>query len=297
MKHIAVGFGCDNACVFCAQGSLRTTAPPPDVEASIAAIEAGDAVAFVGGEPCLHEELADWIRAAVARGAARVVVQTNGRQLVERVAALVEASRGRLSLDVSLHGSTAAMHDYHTQVEGSFVETTRGLEAAKREDVRFGVTVVVTRSNFRHLVAVAALAARLGAKAIHFAGVEPFGAAAASEARLVAAAELVTPHLAAAAKEARRAGLGVVAAAVAEPASSRDLFAGIGEVEPVTKSELGRARLPLLGRPEPGRHEQRGSAKQSGEALRAIFPELFPEPDPHSRSGEAGSADLRAGRG
>ncbi len=292
MKRIGVGFGCDNACVFCAQGSLRTTAPPPDVEASVATIEAGEAVAFVGGEPCLHEGLATWIAAAIARGASGVVVQTNGRRLGdgERARELSAAANGLLSFDVSLHGASAAMHDYHTGIDGSFVETRRGLVALARERLPFGVTVVVTRSNFRHLAEIARLAAELGAKAIHFAGVEVFGVAAANEARVVPASELVTPHLAAAANAARKAGLGVVAASVAEPSSARALFAGIGDVEPVARaSKQDRARLPVLGRPEPGRNEQRGSAKQSGEALRAIFPELF--------DAAAGDANLRAGRG
>jgi MoaA/NifB/PqqE/SkfB family radical SAM enzyme len=234
-KRVFVGFACDNACVFCAQGSMREHAPSPDVEAQIAAIEKGDDVFFAGGEPLIHPELVDWIGRAIDRGAARVVVQTNGRKLAgdDLIGKLAAAAKGLLSLDVSLHGSTAAMHDYHTQIDGSFAATTAGLDVAKRAKIPFGVTIVVTRSNFRHLVELAELAAKLGAKAIHFAGAEPFGSALLNEARVVPAPELVIPHLARAASVAHKLGLGVVAASVAEPAASRGLFAGLGVAEPL----------------------------------------------------------------
>src|SRR5262249_38978412 len=115
VRAITVGFACNNACVFCAQGDLAR-APPPAAAADriargLAAIEPGETVAFLGGEPTLHDALPAWIREADARGAARIVVQTNGRRLAYR--AFAEALRGasplqKLSLDVSLQGSTAA---------------------------------------------------------------------------------------------------------------------------------------------------------------------------------------------
>jgi hypothetical protein len=59
---------------------------------------------------------------------------------------------------------------------------------------------------------------------------------------------------------------------------------GIGEVEvaeaaapePVTRAH-GKVSLQLYGRPAPGRGESRGPGKQSGDALRALFPGLFGE--------------------
>jgi MoaA/NifB/PqqE/SkfB family radical SAM enzyme len=235
MRTITVGFACNNACVFCAQGELRNGAGPLDGGASVAlALEAvafGETVVFLGGEPTLMADLPAWIRAADARGAARVVVQTNGRRLAYRAftEALREASP-RLALDVSLHGSTAPMHDWHTGTAGSFAQTFQGLRNARSARIPVGVTVVVTRSNFRHLAEIARVAHAAGAVAIHFAPVQPFGRALRDRARLAPATDMVLPHLQHAAAEARRLGLRAQIGGGA--GAGEDLFAGLGDVEP-----------------------------------------------------------------
>jgi MoaA/NifB/PqqE/SkfB family radical SAM enzyme len=288
MRTIRVGFACDNTCVFCAQGSLRASRPGPEpVREALSVVRPGDDVAFVGGEPLLAPDLPDWIAEADRRGAARVLVQTNGRLLARPVVtrALAAASK-RLSLEVSLHGSTALMHDYHTGVPGSFVQTGRGLFAARSAGLPVGVGTVVTRSNFRHLADLVRLSHSLGARSHLLALAEPSGRAAAERDRVVPAAALVAPHLRAALAEGARLGLEVVT----EPtASKRVLFAGVGEREPEAvrgsaasaavreEGPNGRARvsLRLAGRPAPGREEVRTRDKHTGEALRAILPTLF----------------------
>jgi MoaA/NifB/PqqE/SkfB family radical SAM enzyme len=230
MRAITVGFACNNACVFCAQGDLRATrAPEIEVDRAVEAVQPGETVAFAGGEPTLFAALPRWIQAADARGAARILVQTNGRRLAYRAfaRALGEASP-RLRLDVSLHGSTAAMHDWHSGTEGSFAQTVLGLRHARAERIPAGVTVVVTRSNHRHLAEIVRVAHAAGASAIHFATAVALGRAAGARALVVPAEEMVAPHLQRASAEALRLGLRVQ---VGEDPSS-ELFAGIGEVEP-----------------------------------------------------------------
>jgi MoaA/NifB/PqqE/SkfB family radical SAM enzyme len=230
MRAITVGLACNNACVFCAQGERRL--PVFDVEQALGAVEPGETVAFQGGEPTLRDELPAWIRAAEARGAAVVLVQTNGRRLAYRgyARALREAS-GRLALDVSLHGSTAPMHEYHTGVPGSFAQTVQGIRNARAEGIPVGITAVVTRSSFRHLAELVRVAHAAGASAVHFAPAEPFGRAARDRARVIAAPDMVVPHLTRAVAEAQRLGMGVQVAdrTPAKPAAPR--FAGIGQVE------------------------------------------------------------------
>ncbi len=248
MKIVFLGFACNNACVFCAQGALREKETgPPDMAAQIAAISPGDTVAFTGGEPTVHDELPAWIKAADAQGAARIVVQTNGRRLAYRAftRALREASL-RLALDVALQGATAAMHEYHTGTPGSFEQTVRGARQARAERIPVGITTVVTRSNFRHLGEIARLAHAVGAEAIHLAKTEPLGRAAEARDRLLPARQMVLPHLTRAAAEARRLGLVVVVGDL-EPTG---IFAGIGETEPPmvgTPMTVRRTSLPVLG--------------------------------------------------
>lgn len=149
---------CDNRCTFCAPDGLPAVAPRAPDELARALDDLArdhDAVTFVGGEPTLHPELPAVVAAARARGFAHVGVQTNGRQLrePEYVAALRGA--GLTDVHLSLHGLTPAIHDHHTGVEGSFVEATAGLQAARHAGFTVVVTTALTRSNARSLPALA----------------------------------------------------------------------------------------------------------------------------------------------
>jgi MoaA/NifB/PqqE/SkfB family radical SAM enzyme len=242
VRAINVGFACNNACSFCAQGELRARRPAAaegEVARAIEAIVASETVAFVGGEPTLFPELPAWLRAATARGAAAVVVQTNGRRLAYHAYAreLREASPV-VRLDVSLQGSTPVMHDWHTGAPGSFAQTMLGLRHAHGEGIPTGITVVVTRANYRHLGEIVRLARTSGASAIQIAlaPVQPFGRALGQKSLLVPAPEMVAPHLQRASAEAARLKLRVQVGdrAVVSQALTLELFAGIGDVEAPT---------------------------------------------------------------
>jgi len=252
MRAIALGTLCNNACIFCAQGELRANEPGPrPVTEEIARIEPGEIVAFQGGEPTLFDELVGWIHDADARGARRIIVQTNGRRLAYRAyaRALHDASP-RLWLDVSLHGATEPMHDYHTQTPGSFRQTVVGVRHARAEGIETGTTTVITRSNYRHLVEIVTLARGAGATAVHLAGAERHGSAARASDRVLPPHELVRPHLTRAVAEAERLGVAWLAGSKASSPEVRERFAGLGEIEPVTAREtverLARTRLPVL---------------------------------------------------
>lgn len=290
MLVVHLGYACNNACVFCAQGQLRAGGETlvEDPGARLAALAPGGAVALVGGEPTLDERLPAWIRAADERGASRIVVQTNGRRLAYRsYAASLRAASPRLSLDVSLHGSTAPMHDYHTCTPGSFGQATTGLRHARGVGIPFAVTAVITRSNFRHLAEIVRLAGALGARAVQLSPAARHGGAARAADRVLAAPELVAPHLARAAAEAAAMGLGLRAGDRDVGPEIEGWFAGIGPVEEPEaapraiaaepRAERGRVGLPMLGRPAPARAEVRTRERRTGAELVQILPNLFHE--------------------
>lgn len=252
IRLFSLGFGCNNACIFCAQGGLRALPAEPPSTHILEGIVPGETVAFVGGEPTLSDQLPELIRGADARGAARILVQTNGRRLAYRsYAHELAATSSRLMLDVSLHGSSEAMHEYHTATPGSFKQTAQGMRNARAEGIRAGVSTVVTRSNYRHLIEIVQLAHALGATAQHFALVVPVGRAAEAKDRLVPRVELVRPYLNKAMVEARRLGLELLVGETATPESARERFAGLGTVDdrPVSEgSEPSPRRLPVVGR-------------------------------------------------
>lgn len=284
MRLVALSFACNNACVFCAQGKLREAGPAIDAEAAVrsaaASLQPGETVALGGGEPTLDERLPSFVRALDAAGAGKILVQTNGRRLAYRsYAAHLREASPRLALEVSLAGSTEPMHDYHTGTPGSFKQTVLGLRNARAERVPAVVSVVITRSNFRHLAEVVRLCHAVGAAGVRFVPAQPLGAARGARDRVVPAPEMVGPYLAIAMSEASKLGLPArVDAAGAPEEGAAGAFAGLGPVEeePAAPAE-GRPRraLAILGRPAPGRREERGPARRSGDELRAILPALF----------------------
>lgn len=248
MQAIEIGFACDNACTFCAQGRLRSVAPrhaPERVFERIGALEPRTPVAFVGGEPTLHEDLPAFVRAARARGSS-VLVQTNGRRLAIPGFAQTLADAGVGALDVSLHGTTEAMHDYHTAVLGSFRQTVAGLGRARAARLAVGITSVVTRSNFRHLAEIVRVAHALGARAVQLAPVSRAGRAIPNAARLMAPASLVRPHLGRAIEAATRLEIDWLAGDRASRPEVRDWFAGLGSVEPEESVELDAGATPSV---------------------------------------------------
>lgn len=157
---------CDNACVFCGQSGLA--GEPLDRASVRAALDGArtqsDELTFVGGEPTLHPELPALVADARARGFVRVGLQTHGRRLSpSALSVLVEA--GLTDLHLSVHGATAAAHDYHTGVPGSFASSLAALAAARAAKLSVAVTTVLTRSNARGLSDVAHLLATRSASA------------------------------------------------------------------------------------------------------------------------------------
>lgn len=242
---VEVTLRCNNACVACAQGDLRSEVAARSVSelrAEIASAEAADAVHFVGGEPTLSDDLLELVGEARSRGVSEVLVQTNGRRLSVPGYAEALVRAGVTSLDVSLHGTTEEMHDYHTRSPGSFKQTVTGLRRARAAGLPFTVSTVVTRSNFRHLSDVVRLAHVLGAKALHLEVVRPLGNAAELRDRVCPHPAMVRPHLTHAARQAQVLGLTCV---VGDAAGSPG-FAGIGRAYEPPKTQTSRRELRRL---------------------------------------------------
>ncbi len=237
MQTVWVTLGCNNGCGFCPQREARSDGEPgrfaPDaVAAQVSeAARSGQVVALVGGEPTIRPDLLALVALARREGARGVVVQTNGRRLAYAAYSRELTAAGASAVDVSLHGSTASMHDFHTGVAGSFAQTATGLGVARAAGLRVGVTSVLTRSNYRHASEIVRLAATRGASAVHLVLARPVGDAPLAPS-LRPNPTLAAPYLAAAARLAQSLGLAVLAEGSASHPSLLDLFAGPGEPRP-----------------------------------------------------------------
>ena len=280
MELIPTEFRCNNRCVFCAQDGLSAEGFSKDekdlVAKAKAACQKDSKIAFVGGEPTLHEGLLAAISAAKESGAAYILIQTNGRRLAYLSFAQNLKNAGADALDISLQGSTGPMHDYHTQTPGSWAQTILGIKRARETGFRIGISTVITRSNFRHLSEIARLAQHLGAEAFHLSLALPYGRAAKSWARVIPLAEMARPHLTKALNLSKSLGLKTeLGHAFSETTSP--LFAGIGPYqrgELETASHSKKSGDASYARPKPGLRERRGPPK-TGTKLKELFPEIF----------------------
>jgi len=162
---VDLGPRCNNGCRFCALSfgeQISANSSPQsldDVENSAIL-----AVVFVGGEPTLRDDLPEQIVHARDAGFRAIGLQTNGRRLAyaRYTEDLVEA--GLTHVEVTLLGDSPAAHDFHTRAEGSFVQTLRGIERSLRCSMEVVVTTVITRANYRNLVGIGNLLAKLGVR-------------------------------------------------------------------------------------------------------------------------------------
>lgn len=147
---VSLASACTNACVFCA----HVDEPSLDLERWYAS--GARAVTFTGGEPTLVPEvLLEAVSQARALGFSSIGVQTNGHAFAALAAPL--AARGLSDVHLSVHGPSAAAHDYHTGREGSFETLWLAAGAARRAGLTVIATTVLTRSNYRVLSEMATL--------------------------------------------------------------------------------------------------------------------------------------------
>ncbi len=259
MRAVWLTLACNNACAFCPQQEARTS-PGGGFFSSEAiqdrlreAARLDKTVALVGGEPTLHPELFAFARLAREAGAEALVVQTNGRRLAYSSYArgLVEA--GVTAVDISLHGTTAVMHEFHTRTAGSFAQTLTGIGVARGAGLRVGVTCVLTRSNYRHAPELVRLAAARGARAVQFAPAQQLPGGATLAPSLRPPAEMARPYLGEASRVARALGVELLQEGSTSPALG-GLFAGVGQATPKLRGKRARrASLPPAARSGSGR--------------------------------------------
>jgi MoaA/NifB/PqqE/SkfB family radical SAM enzyme len=264
MRTLQLGPQCNNACIFCAADRAASAPSEQELADALDAIAPTDVLVLIGGEPTLRSDLPALVRRAKNHGVTRVVLRTNARRLAYASYAEELAAAGVDALDVGLHGSSAAMHDYHTNVPGSFAQTVRGVSHAVTAGMRVAVTCVVTRSNFRHLAELVQRGKTLGVAVVRFRSPDLTGRAAMVRERIVAHPELVVAHLRRAREQGRRLGVAVMIDPALTDGEAKQAGEPTGVSEPGTSAKANPARV-----------EARGRERRSGDDLRDILPALF----------------------
>jgi SynChlorMet cassette radical SAM/SPASM protein ScmF len=161
---------CNQRCIHCwinptVEGRSRTAHPSLDDYCRLidAALPLGlKMVKLTGGEPLLREETLPIIR-HVSRVGAYTMIETNGMLVGPREAELFREHR--VSVGISLDGSTPAVHDRRRGLSGAFERTWRALELMTGLGIPVTVTAAVSRSNLEEIPKILELLAGLDRKA------------------------------------------------------------------------------------------------------------------------------------
>jgi MoaA/NifB/PqqE/SkfB family radical SAM enzyme len=197
--------------VFCGQDghSAALEIDEPSLLAKLRGLhDHHDELTFIGGEPALDARLPRAIATARELGFTAIGLQTNGRALANQAGLFTKLVEAGLSdLHLSIHGPSAASHDFHTGRPGSFASCIELLAWGQRANLTVVVTTIVTRSNLRELAKMPPLLKRRGVSAWLLEPVRPYGRAADHFARVVPRFGMAMPWALHALEQARRHAL------------------------------------------------------------------------------------------
>ncbi len=116
---------------------------------------------LTGGEPMVHPDFFAIGRAARDMGFV-TRIRTNGHSLTHRQALRLKEEVQPYAVEVTLHGSTADVHDRQTRMPGSFDRLVKNLESAKELGLRCEVVSTPTAWNEHQIAGMFALCDSLG---------------------------------------------------------------------------------------------------------------------------------------
>lgn len=116
-------------------------------------------LAFTGGEALLHPHIFAYIEKA-KKSHLFVRIKSNGTTLKEAVCQKLKNLKVN-EIEVSLYGATEQTHDNFTQRKGSFLQTIKGLEQAKKWGLNIRTSIIVHNQNYQELESMIRLSERL----------------------------------------------------------------------------------------------------------------------------------------
>jgi radical SAM protein with 4Fe4S-binding SPASM domain len=188
LSEVAVTYRCNAACTFCYAGCNCTVNPVGSSEEmkladvrrvldKIVREAKVPSVSFTGGEATLRPDLPDMIRHARGLGM-RVNLITNGIRASSAAYVRTLAEAGLHSAQVSVEGTTAAVHEAITRVRGSFAKATQAVRNFRDAGLTVHTNTTLTRANLGDAAAFPAFVRRrLGLKAFSMNLVIPTGSA------------------------------------------------------------------------------------------------------------------------
>jgi radical SAM protein with 4Fe4S-binding SPASM domain len=183
---------CNHRCRHCVVNATRplagelSTAEAFDLLDQLAAF-AVESLVLSGGEPLLRQDFLEIARRA-RRNGMNFQVATNATRVTERLADELAALQA--TTQVSLDGSTPAIHDGFRRASGGWSRTIRGVERLKRAGISVMLAATVTRHNAHDIPDLYRLAGNLGVDVFRILPFVPFGRGARAQALEVTPARM-----------------------------------------------------------------------------------------------------------
>ncbi|MFA6316989.1 MAG: radical SAM protein [Elusimicrobiota bacterium] len=141
--------GCVNDCVFC---KAKPSEPGQSLAEVSARLKAGARVsrrkiALAGNEPLLQPDITEVLRSCRKAGFTGVEVMTSGTLLTGPDAASALRKSGATALALPLYAADADLHDRLTGRKGSFNETVRSVENARKAGLKVFVHANLLKQN------------------------------------------------------------------------------------------------------------------------------------------------------
>ncbi len=173
---------CNNHCFFCLNrygNETERNGDTPglaDFENQLkAAASAGiSKVLLTGGEPTLYDNLDKLLKTVKDLGFVDICLHTNGRRLAYPTFAEHLFHLGVNHYIFTIYGPSADIHQFHTQVNGSFNQTIKGLLNLAKNTSSITVTQVLTRCNYRNLLLWIPILKKIGISTLNIEMLQPY---------------------------------------------------------------------------------------------------------------------------
>jgi len=180
---IITGYQCNNRCRFCLDSEKRDlpqkTTSEIKKEMVWAKNQKSPYLEIIGGEQTIRPDIIGLIQFAKNLGFKTIAMSTNGRMFfyLNFTKKMVEA--GLTDIIFSIHGHNAKIHDYLTQVKGSFHQLLQGLNNFKKLGFKnIGSNTVIVKHNFKYLPEIGKFIYNQGIRNSEFIFIDPtYGAA------------------------------------------------------------------------------------------------------------------------
>lgn len=155
LTELLPGFACNLKCRFCSipESHRSRNKPTKKVKKQIkeAREEGSEIIGFSGGEPTIRNDIVELVEYAKKQGFRTVRIQTNGVRFSDKEFTKRIIDAGANYFKFSIHGHKPEIHDYLSQVKGSFEKTIQGVKNIRSQNRTVEVNVVLNKYNYKFL--------------------------------------------------------------------------------------------------------------------------------------------------